>query len=57
MKLFIALAAIALAVGWVILLGWLVTVIVGWFGPELNLWQGIIISFVISLLTGGSSAR
>ena len=40
---------------WVWLLGWLVTVIVGWFGHDLAVWQGIVIALVLNAIFGGGA--
>lgn len=47
----VLLFILALAVGELLLLGWLITAIVGWLGgPSLALWQGCVIASVLSLL-------
>lgn len=48
--LIIALVVLAYA-----LMGWLVVLIVGWFGPQLAVWQGVVIAVVVSRLTGGTA--
>ena len=40
---------------WLIFIGWVVTVIIGWFGPDLAVWQGMVIAVVIHLLGGGAA--
>ena len=39
------------------LLPWLVTVVAGWFGADLALWQGVVIAFVVNALVGGNARR
>ena len=48
---------IALIVGIVVLDGMLIVWVISWFGPQLALWQGIVIAFVVGGITGGTSAR
>ncbi len=45
------LVGLALATAGILMGGFLVVWIVGWFGPQLPLWQGCIIAIVISALT------
>lgn len=51
----IVLAIVAALIGWVCFLGWVIVSVIGWFGPHLAVWQGVVIAFVVSCLFGGAS--
>lgn len=53
---FYVILGLILLVLWLLFFGWLVTLVVGWFGVTLALWQGMIIATVLSLIGGGSAA-
>lgn len=46
----IVAAVLAVAIGWVWFLGWVIVSVIGWFGPHLAVWQGCVISFLASVL-------
>lgn len=47
------LLILAFVVAVEILFGWLVVVVISWFGPKLAIWQGVVISLVVSVLARG----
>lgn len=57
MKALLVLLLLAILVGAYVVYGWLVTIVVGWFGADLSLLQGIAIAVLLSVLTGGGVAR